>query len=58
MLVYEFMPNGTLRDWLSGMETVISNVLVCRSAVHYDGDLICSESYNLVYVLQPNASKV
>lgn len=20
MLVYEFMPNGTLRDWISGME--------------------------------------
>lgn len=52
MLVYEFMPNGTLRDWLSGMETVISY------ALYYSDDLICSESYNLVYVLQPNVSKV
>jgi hypothetical protein len=23
MLVYEFMPNGTLRDWLSGMENLL-----------------------------------
>lgn len=27
MLVYEFMPNGTLRDWISGMYFIFSIIL-------------------------------